>query len=624
MVIEFNGYRYISEDLVSANANYNLDNNGKRILYNNGQSTSLSNEENNVLNSFQYNEKEFNSYIRKHEYEKAANYLSKFRFNDVETQAEHENDIENLRKEGRKLNGLYGHVNENDLDAVDFSFSVFEDGGLDVLPDENTYKQKFEYFKNRIGGANATTLKVEFLPTKRQLFGINSVVFDALARDKNDVEEFYKKSGLSEEILRANGITIDEENGRPIMIFDKSNKLANTILYNLPYNRTTKEGYIEGLSSGIWITGYDGNGNEIKNQDERYIGATNNNNLFLMQQLVDSSNKTVQNYKELAGNAIKEYSSVVGDFIAPELEQLKRQLANKQITPSEFNTLYKTKFDWVYNKLQNIGSGAYKMYFNGDKNDVLIEADDKQRQEIIKLLSSGDDLTLNSMVCDGEIGTLIEIGATRIADKDIKDNTSLEDMTKGKRWQIFIPGLFTEEAQKQINRNTITRAAQEVNSMQQWGFEYKTVDGISITPNGIDGYIYKKGNNVRTNLSELEAKHIISKDMAILDGQKIKYQYINNNDELVNFNTYNEILKRYSLNVVNELYPYIDLIDIYGNVIDLDTAFNNMSFAGTEVNDTFSRNINSQVRNKLNELYSVYNNILKSVDYYIRNNKYTY
>lgn len=613
MVVKFNGYRLVTTDGVSANSDISI--NDKEL--------------GNLAKSYEFDEKKFNQLINQRKYNEAADYAAQYHFDNAKKQEAHENYIENLRRDGRRLSAFYSNVAPEDMDAIDFNMGVFEDGGIDALSDTNDYKNNFIEAKNNIGGQGSTTLKVTFKPTKHYLFGIKRGFFDALLPDNPySIENFYDKIGMSAEELSEKGINITIEKGRPTITFDKSHGLANKILYNLAYfnsisDDTTWLGARKtDFNHDIQITGYDGNGKKVQQT------VYNNTDLPLrnIKRIINNTNDIASNYENLDENKVKVYSSTIGGLISPELEDLKKQYKSDKITAAQYRSALNTQYNEIIGTLKSIGSGGYQIYGNNGKeisDNTLRLLDNKERSRAIDMISNSDDITLESMVSNGQIGTLVTIGALEEEKKKIGYNPTYDDMTKSRRFQFFIPGLFTDLVQKQINRNTLTRAVQEINSMQDGNYEYQTVDGEKIKPDG-RGFFNRIKGKTFTTISKDEAQTLINKDMAILDGKKIKYQFINDNDQLVNYNGYDSLVKQYAYNVVNELYPTVPLIDVYGNPITIDKAFENVSFLGTKVNDFTRTELSAEVSAKLNEFYNIYNSIINSTDYYVRNGKISY
>ena len=57
----------------------------------------------NAINQYKFDNRKFNQLIANRQYQDAADYASKFHFDNPATQRAHENDILNPRREGRKI-----------------------------------------------------------------------------------------------------------------------------------------------------------------------------------------------------------------------------------------------------------------------------------------------------------------------------------------------------------------------------------------------------------------------------------------------------------------------------------------------------------------------------------------
>ena len=191
--------------------------------------------------TLRFNNDTFQTYIDNHQYLDAADYANKFVFKDPTKQRAHENDIENLRREGRKLQAIYSRItNDEDKQAIEFYDVIFNDGAIERLQESNaknqktnTYLNDFLEYKKQLGNIpgkeEATALEIEFKPETQKFLGI-----DWLAPDNsNTIEAFYNNMETNEQELREQGIEIYHRDGNTYVKFDKSHRLANKIIYNI-------------------------------------------------------------------------------------------------------------------------------------------------------------------------------------------------------------------------------------------------------------------------------------------------------------------------------------------------------------------------------------------------------
>lgn len=614
MKINFGNYTYFNPD-ADDKRNYNSANNIQKQKYS-------------------FNQNKFNQLIANRQYNDAADYAAMFHFNDPETQREHENDIINLRRNGRILGAIYSRIEDPDaLEQIEFYDKVFVNGGLGQLTN-NKYADKFIEYKKKLGSKvdyntygedviqkEATKLSITFLPEKRTFLGI-----DWLAKDnKNNIDDFYKRSGLNERQLKAAGIKIDNKDGATTLTFDKSNELANTIIYNLP-NDTRKLGDtpITTSNNNVGIIGYDDNGN-IVGYDREHEN---------IKYLINATKRAKDTYFEKTSLDEKDYSSVIGPAIDDNLEALKVAYETGEIDETTFNRQSKILGTNIINAVKSLGSVNYEMYTNAYNEKVtdetLIEVDNKNRSHLINLLSSTEpkDMELLSMCSNGKIGTLVVINASELTNKQkssIDADAEPEDLYSTRRIQIFIPGFMQEQAQAKINRSTSTRSAQEANAILDWNYDYKCLNGTVISPNGFGGFL-KNGENIDMK----EAVREINKDMIIQDARNnLKYNYLTWNDNLISdkdnsmlgAEQYESMSRLIAVKAGNELYPDVPLIKSDGSQYTVDELFNIKGLSTSrywynEKNGEISKRLTYKVSDKIKDIYSIYDAIMKELQYY--------
>ena len=581
------------------------------------------------IQSHMFDKEKFNNLIANRQYNDAADYASQFHFSDPATQRAHENDIINLRRNGRVLGAIYGQVkNPEDLAKIVFADKVFTDGGLESSTfgssdgDGDIYKSslrsyydQLEQYKARIGSKinysvfgheieqEASTLEVTFQPQKQTFLGV-----DWLAKDNdNNIDNFYAISGLSKKQLAEAGVQIINKDDKTTLKFDKSNPLANKILYytdtKAGRNRIGDMPVLEpGGNRPAIVRGYDKNGNELG------FGE----GLDAFKRLIDDARNTKENYFREKNLEFKDYSSTVGPLISDELSSLRSMLNRGDINETQYNQQAKALAPHIFSAINTLGSANYEMYtnnFNDSATDeTLIPADNEQRAELANLISSyaPKDIDVSAMVSNGKIGALITLQGS--------GNETEGNENDGRRIQIFVPGLLQDEAQEKINRNTSTRAIQELNSMIDWGYDYKLRDGATIS---VDDFgHFKKGDEV---IDKATAIQELNKDMIMEEGiANLKYQYLNSDNQIVDNAAYEQMARLFSMNAAQDVYGDIQLninpqtlgvtlTDKFGNVYNPD--------------DIFNRNIDKnktqyEVYERLNDIYAMYNELMNALDYY--------
>lgn len=579
--------------------------------------------------SKQFNDDYFNQLISNRQYEDAANYANQFHFNNPRTQRAHLNDIANLRRNGRILASCYNKIHDTQtLNKVEFFDKVFVNGGLETL-ENNDYANKFIEAKRKLGSytgsfvqiqnkktgeyeygkpQEATKLEVTFQPKVQKFLGIDWLAKD---NDKN-IDNFYAQSGLNERALKSQGVEVINKDGRTTLRFDKSNPLANKIIYNLPRRERNGDTPIPQIGGNIdvSIVGLDSKNRRIKNQNMF-------SNLTQIQDIIDSAKQTKEQYFKQNDLIEKQYSSTVAGNIDDNLAMLQEALKNGSISQQEFNKQYSINCGYIDSVLRNIGTGAYEMYsnkFNEETSDeTLNPVDNEKRNELINAITATNkaNVHLSSMISNGKIGTLVELDAAGLTSEQQEklEGTDNDQLSNGRRIQIFIPGLFQEQAQEKINRNTSSQAIQEANSMQDYDYDYKTRDGKTLTYDGLGGYIYG-GKQIDKD----DAIKIINKDLIIQDAvNNLQFNYLNNNNVLADKKAYEQKARELSIKASNDIDPGVPLSYTNGKSLTEDEVF---AHSKAYPSDVYFGKMSYQVYDKLQNLYDVYNALMDAISYY--------
>ena len=288
-----------------------------------------------------------------------------------------------------------------------------------------------------------------------------------------------------------------------------------------------------------------------------------------------------------------------------------------QIDETTFNREYKKNCGIIDAAISSLGSGHYEMYsnsFNENPNDErLSPMDNEQRSYIARMIGSASpkDRQLLTMVSNGKIGTLVVINAENANPKDLGENSDAADMTKTRRFEVFIPGLLAEQAQAKINADSKASAIQELNAMQDWGYEYPLADGTKLSADGFGGF--KKGDiSIDKNqaIREIDKAMIIEQSLSAL-----KFEYLNTNNEMINKDAYEQMARLTALRGAEDMYPGVKLQDGQGNEYTVDDIFNYHTGATEPTKDIKSES-QYLVYDKILEIYDIYDRIMQGLTYY--------
>lgn len=563
-----------------------------------------------------FDSNKFNSLISKRQYKDAADYASNYHFKDPKKQADFMSSVNELKHKGRVLEAVYNKIgNPDDFKQVEFFDAAFMSGGLEQLEtinkgskDFNPYAAKFIELKNKLGddennGRRAKQISLTFSPktTKRSLFGIDWLMPDS--HNENNIEQFYENSGLTEQDLKNNNIIVEHNsNGGVTLTFDKSNDLANTIIYNVPNASPSALDYnpFNGFDDNVPVT--------LTSSDEKgEIDGIKSNTIYELQDLLSNAREHSDKAYSISNDEFKEYSSVIGPSLTDDMQQLYDALDNGQLTTTEFNRQAKAMNSKIYDAIYSLGSGAYEMYANYEdgkttESELLQPLSNEDRHSIINMLSSyaPSQMRIQSMVSNGKIGTVVTL--LGIGDEDKRQDNN------GQRTQIFIPGLLQEEAQQAINKDTNVRAAQEANSMLDYNYNYDLPNGKQIvTSNGMF-YIDNKQVDKNTAISE------INKSMMLEDGiSALTYQFSSATGDITNKLNYEKAARQYAIGAISELYDNVKFNPRDGYVYD---KFSNKY----NPNDIFDRNIDAdntqyETYDSFNQIYEFYNMLMSNLKY---------
>lgn len=505
----------------------------------------------------------YQHYISNRDFANAARYSSMFVYDDPERELEHKIAIRNIQQIGKRYNALYGNLQTgtNEAEALDFSFSVFDKAAFAKLDINNPYVEKFNKIYDNIGRNDDTSqvakLSIKFAPHKSK-FAFWDVEND------NSYENFIKNTGYTTNGLRSKGIAVEEKDGGMLISFDKETDAARELLYNLG-KFSTNTGY---GNKEIEITGYDGQGKIVNSSDTfRYMNFADRGEdeglagLRSLAYLIDSANVTKDDVEHRTLERVyttNTYGSVTGraqtirDMLDVAFDSDQRSTLKERLSGAE---------EMANRQFSSMSYADKEMYTNLDEDtETMIEADDDTRKRLREIIGEG---LLHKGVVDfefaesgGKFGCLVTI-------KPTDDTFSNNDNKVKKVTNVFIPGLFAEEAQKRAYQDTDYRALRELDDMEAWGYDYDFEDGtkIQVSREGEGDretvfYLTDKKGNAIKQLKKSDIIPRISQDFIIRDlSDKIGMQFTNKDGNIINQNEMLEYIRRGTIIAANSLYP---------------------------------------------------------------------
>ena len=458
-----------------------------------------------------------------------ANYLSRYHFRDRFNQERVNATIKTLRTNGRIEQGILDRADDdNQKQAIKF-LSVWDNGGstlpgLDNKDSVNTYSKGMSNAIRNLVSRDAVTLSYKFggKTNKRTFLGI-----DWLAKDKeyeNDAfNQFLIDNNFTEKYLANNGVKFSKDaSGNKIMNIDKTSPLFLQVykaMSNLKDDETGDYRYK--------VAGIDGKGNLIRKTDRNAsVEAIGNKykihgDIRITSPIFDESDRGDEYYYTPG----KGLSTIYGNYDAPlsfvdeanrqkdilfgfkdkygkEKEftrggvvihnlgardaELQARYERGEISEGFYNTQRKIIKDIYDSALTNSALTQYDMFVsNGEDGDQTLYKinETKSKANYQDLIRSyvGTDKISYAAYNDGNLfGTLITLSSkapnTPTKEPNGKDTPSI---------QIFVPGLFKDQAEESFNRDSKTRAAREVNNMEtyQYGVNIPNIGKVSSVRN---------------------------------------------------------------------------------------------------------------------------------------------
>lgn len=598
----------------------------------------------NSWKQYEYDPDHYERLLANRQYDEAIAYASKYIPNDIERRRELEDELNIIKNEGHKMTELYSRVdNDLDLKKLDFINNLYVDGGLDKLYNNSVvqaYRDQMSLLGSEVDPSfapdmfddvsnltpdaitnKAKKLSITFEPEKWSFLGV-----DKLARDNRfNIDNFYKDSGLSEARLKAMGVTVIHKDGRTTLEFDKNHPLAPTILYNLPETINVGNGNEQSIMPNTYPTvrSYDDKGHELDGSNTVRKG------IIQIKQMIDDANKVKDN---LIGASEKEfeYTSIISEYSDDAIRALQEayHASNGAMSTAEFNRQYKLLGgDKILDEIDQMGTADIRMYSNAYNkswtDEIIVPMDQKQKSALVQLIGANrPNIRKAAMEMNGELGTLITIvGEVKQANK-LGLGYKPEEALENNRIQIFLPGIGQEQAQKAIQRNTTTRAAKELNDMENWQYSYKLEDGSKLIYAGKndvgESEFIHQTSSVRepnpTLLSKAEAHRLLNKSMIVEDvSRNLKYEFMNKDGVLVDTKGYETAARYAALQAADEMYPGLVIRDFSGRIYDPRNPKDLDAIFGEDINEN---NVQYEVYKKLQEIYDVYNKIMRGISNY--------
>lgn len=470
----------------------------------------------------------YDKFISDGDFVGAANYLSRAHFSDPVKQQMVNQTIKSLRTDGRRIQGMMSHADDNQKAAYSFLNAVNNNNVLPGLnngidSEGNRRKSTNEFSKaysdalRNLGSTKNTdaegiSIKFGGKTEKRTLFGIDWLAKDVEYND-DAFNDMLKRTHLSKEALLKAGAKIKVQNGQYILDISKRSSLFNKI-----YNGIRNIKNYKGLYR-FQIAGIDAKGNIIKNNKshrpasakERYelkdqgidvatrVEASSSpieesdgyyfnpsmsmlDNFEAPAKAIKSANRAIRPVKGMSGDGSGVYtvSSMILPFNSARRKQISDAINTGRLNTELANALVKENSNAILNGLMNADFTQYEMYVTDEENpddhttvrhSVDTSNEKANIQDLLRAaIASGkfDPETQVSLGMQGnQTGYVITI-PTKVYENTETGNR-IEDIKQNSR-QIFIPDFMNGEAEKLFSQNSQTRAMKELASMEMYNY----------------------------------------------------------------------------------------------------------------------------------------------------------
>lgn len=470
----------------------------------------------------------YDKFISDGDFVGAANYLSRAHFSDPVKQQMVNQTIKSLRTDGRRIQGMMSHADDNQKAAYSFLNAVNNNNVLPGLNNgidsegnrrksTNGFSKAYSDALRNLGSTKNTdaegiSIKFGGKTEKRTFLGIDWLAKDVEYND-DAFNDMLKRTHLSKEALLKAGAKIKVQNGQYILDISKRSSLFNKIYDGIRNIKNDKGVY------RFQIAGIDAKGNIIKNNESHRpasvmeigelkhqginvatrVGAFSSpikesdgyyfnpsismiTNFEAPAKAIESANQAIRPVKGMSGDGsgVSTVSSMILPFNSARRKQISDALNGGRLNTELANALVKENGNAILNGLMNADFTQYEMYVTDEENPddhttVRHSVDSSNEkaniQDLVRAaITSGkfDPETQVSLGMQGnQTGYVITI-PTKM-DNDTETGNRVEDIKQNSR-QIFIPDFMNGEAEKLFSQNSQTRAMKELASMEMYNY----------------------------------------------------------------------------------------------------------------------------------------------------------
>lgn len=521
----------------------------------------------------QYDEEIENKFRNEHDYLGLADYLEKFRMDNLIDQRQYESEIAQIRRYGRQYNAMTENATDSQIQSLAFS-EAFDSGNIDGLDKDNERKKQYaSVIKNLgktvdldyigavgpiVGDDEASTISITF-NNKHVSYGLWGFGPDWMAKDsnKNQFTEFLNDNEYTEEDLRnlLGEENISRKDGKVTININKDDLGAIKFFTKVREwcNDTGKN------TDDVSYASYDRD-NKLISDNTEIIGSQIQNVSTLL-------NDIERDKEDVLANTTSEeqiWSTNALPYMNERQMQLKNLLDNGVISGEVYNAQMKADNDVYSNLLYAADFSKYKVYgfYNTDadedeenKGKNLVEFDNYQRSDMAARIKSALEegrVTWRAAISNGKYGTLLTISPKR----NDKGELLYDEGDARNGGTFFIEDMFTKSVQNAFDSSTQGKTVAEINSMQQYGYEYKLNNGNILSNVGNNGArLYDNTTKTYRDISREEAHDMLHESIIEEDASKnIRNRMFNLDGTVRRGYDYETAAKKIAIAGANEIY----------------------------------------------------------------------
>jgi hypothetical protein len=579
-----------------------------------------------------FNADQYDEYIAKEQYNQAADYMEEFLPNDPGKINDYIFQIYQLRQKAYETEQLYNGIDEDTKNKIRFANKVFTPEGL--KDESNDYVERYINAKNQIGTSitksffTGHTMQYRTIRRNKDYGDYIDIKFEAPSKfsfrngitdrnvyneNANNIDTFCKQNGYTLDGLKQQGITpIKQDDESIVLRIKQDNSNFNKFIYDVYNTQKTVKGFFTGwFDEDIKISRVD------KGGISEFVPITDDPYAVDFYNMIDRALNTKLSRKEEVHNEVQTYTTTLGSYISDKMQMLDDFYSKGYYTDAQ----YKERRDWALkehkNLIKNIDTNLpmYSSYYNED--GVMTELDAKKKNSLLKYMQNAnpEDITLQSMIANGEIGVYVTIKGKNDSPKagtfPVYSSDDAEELRGQQAIRFFIPGALHEKAQASIMQNTNTRSVLEYNNLTKYNKDYTFVDDTKLK--NIDGVLHYNGKA----LTEHEATELINKDMIVRDSRIALYQRnVNSKGQIINTDKYDKEVWLTAIKAASELYPNVSLTDddnnslISNDGINIQKLINMKSSTNSALKPEVEDRLLWDISKKLNTIYEIYDKIL--------------